>query len=148
MTSSGKNSDHDTAAALSQHSNNPKDAKDAKDAKDIKDNNAKGAAKSQKNTKGKTTKDAKQPVVPKVLPEPPVKRERQVEPSEEEEVVAGKVQEGDDVKVLSLGELQDAQVELPKYICPSSEEKSKQARIKDWLEKTSFAWANRNVPLL
>jgi hypothetical protein len=72
-------------------------------------------------------------------PEPePVKEEVKVEEPAPQE----------NIKVLSLHELQDGEAELPKYICPSSEEKSKQARVKDWLQKTGFAWANRNVPLL
>lgn len=36
---------------------------------------------------------------------------------------------------------------LPPYICPSSEERSRQEAIKDWLAKCSFDSANRCVPM-
>jgi hypothetical protein len=39
-------------------------------------------------------------------------------------------------------------IELPKFLCPSSELKSKQAAIKDWLARTNFNYSSRCVPLL
>lgn len=39
-------------------------------------------------------------------------------------------------------------IELPKFLCPSSELKSKQAAIKDWLARTNFVYSSRCVPLL
>ncbi|XP_062622181.1 serine/arginine repetitive matrix protein 1-like [Saccostrea cucullata] len=39
-------------------------------------------------------------------------------------------------------------IELPKFLCPSSELKSKQAAIKDWLARTNFAYSGRCVPLI
>ncbi|XP_076440984.1 uncharacterized protein LOC143280236 [Babylonia areolata] len=37
---------------------------------------------------------------------------------------------------------------LPRFLCPSSESKSRQAALKEWLAKTSFATACRTVPLM
>lgn len=39
-------------------------------------------------------------------------------------------------------------IELPKFLCPSSELKSKQAAIKDWLSRTNFTYSSRCVPLI
>ena len=54
----------------------------------------------------------------------------------------------EEVQVVTLQELREQKIELPNFICPSSEDKSRQSRIKDWLEKTTFTWASRAVPLL
>ena len=37
---------------------------------------------------------------------------------------------------------------LPNYICPSSEEKSREARIRHWLCESTFTCADRQVPLV
>ena len=51
-------------------------------------------------------------------------------------------------EILSLQDLRAKKLSLPDYICPSSEEKSRQAAVKEWIEKSSFPWALRTVPLL
>ena len=37
---------------------------------------------------------------------------------------------------------------LPKYLCPSSEKKSKEAAIKDWLFSSHFDYARGSIPLI
>ena len=37
---------------------------------------------------------------------------------------------------------------FPPYLCPSSEKKSREAAIKDWLAHTCFQTAHRGVPML
>ena len=89
-----------------------------------------------------------------VLKEPPSKpqnKELDNQPPPLEQLIPElkeneKKENGEEVQVIELKEI--AQEELPNFICPSSEEKSKQARIRDWLQNTSFSWANRNVPLI
>ena len=51
-------------------------------------------------------------------------------------------------EILSLQDLHVKKLSLPDYICPSSEEKFRQAAVKEWIEKSSFPWALRTVPLL
>ena len=51
-------------------------------------------------------------------------------------------------EILSLQDLHVKKLSLPDYICPSSEKKSRQAAVKEWIEKSSFPWALRTVPLL
>ncbi|KAL8583488.1 hypothetical protein ACOMHN_066239 [Nucella lapillus] len=63
-----------------------------------------------------------------------------------------KTGEGDRVGLAREGELvvgdgEEEMVLLPRFMCPSSESKSRQAAIKEWLAKTSFASACRTVPL-
>ncbi|KAK6180199.1 hypothetical protein SNE40_012391 [Patella caerulea] len=53
----------------------------------------------------------------------------------------------EDVNVINLDDLKEQKIELPKFICPSSETKSRQTAIKDWLASTSFTCANRQIPL-
>ncbi len=38
--------------------------------------------------------------------------------------------------------------EAPSYMCPSSEEKSKQAAVRQWIVTSNFLCAPDNVPLL
>ncbi|XP_064625385.1 uncharacterized protein LOC135486497 isoform X2 [Lineus longissimus] len=49
--------------------------------------------------------------------------------------------------ILTLQELQEKQLTLPEFKCPSSEEKSREYAIREWLKHTSFTIGNRNVPL-
>ncbi len=51
-------------------------------------------------------------------------------------------------QVLSLDDLAEQELLLPDYICPSSEDKSRQAAVREWIERSSFPWALRTVPLL
>lgn len=51
-------------------------------------------------------------------------------------------------KMLTLSELQEHDLPLPRYICPSSESKSREIAIKEWLASSRFLCANRNVPLV
>ena len=51
-------------------------------------------------------------------------------------------------EILSLQDLRTKKLSLPDLICPSSEEKSREAAVKEWIEKSSFPWALRTVPLL
>ena len=50
--------------------------------------------------------------------------------------------------VMSLEDLHNQRLSLPDFICPSSEEKSRQAAVREWIENSSFPWALRTVPLL
>ena len=50
-------------------------------------------------------------------------------------------------QILSLDDLAEQEL-LPDYICPSSEDKSRQAAVREWIERSSFPWALRTVPLL
>ena len=43
---------------------------------------------------------------------------------------------------------EEERVALPRFMCPSSESKSRQAAIKEWLAKTSFSTACRTLPLI
>lgn len=47
-----------------------------------------------------------------------------------------------------LEEEEEPEPVLPRFLCPSSEKKSKQVAIKEWLAKTSFATACRTVPIM
>lgn len=49
---------------------------------------------------------------------------------------------------VNLDDLQNHKLSLPDFICPSSEEKSRQAAVREWIEKSSFPWALRTIPLL
>ncbi|KAL8572269.1 hypothetical protein ACOMHN_022505 [Nucella lapillus] len=48
----------------------------------------------------------------------------------------------------AVGDDEEGEVVLPRFLCPSSESKSRQAAIKEWLAKTSFSSACRTVPLM
>jgi hypothetical protein len=50
--------------------------------------------------------------------------------------------------ILTLQELQEKELTLPEFKCPSSEEKSREYAIREWLKHTSFSIGDRNVPLL
>ena len=39
-------------------------------------------------------------------------------------------------------------LELPDFVCPSSEEKSKEVLVKEWLSRCNMAYAKRTLPLL
>ena len=45
-------------------------------------------------------------------------------------------------------ENEEEEVILPRFVCPSSETKSRQEAIKEWLAKTSFSTACRTLPLM
>ncbi|XP_076462394.1 uncharacterized protein LOC143294795 isoform X2 [Babylonia areolata] len=45
-------------------------------------------------------------------------------------------------------EEEEEEAALPRFLCPSSESKSRQAALKEWLVKTSFSAACRTVPLM
>ena len=49
----------------------------------------------------------------------------------------------------SAGDLEEEPtIELPTFLCPSSEKKSRHEAIKHWLAKTSYTLAEKTVPLL
>ena len=41
-----------------------------------------------------------------------------------------------------------ALLELPDFVCPSSEEKSKEVLVKEWLSRCNMSYAKRSLPLL
>lgn len=45
-------------------------------------------------------------------------------------------------------EVKEPEVHLPPFLCPSSERKSREAALKDWLSNTCFQSGNRHVPLV
>ncbi|KAK2151887.1 hypothetical protein LSH36_347g01027 [Paralvinella palmiformis] len=51
-------------------------------------------------------------------------------------------------KVVNLNDLRANSWSLPDFICPTSEEKSKQARMAAWLQTSNFTNARKTVPLL
>ena len=53
-----------------------------------------------------------------------------------------------DEHVANLDETTEDRSCLPDFICPTSEDKSKEARMRHWLRTNNFTWANRSVPLL
>lgn len=52
------------------------------------------------------------------------------------------------VVITNADDVIEDHIELPKFLCPSSELKSKQAAIKDWLARTNFNHSSRCVPLI
>lgn len=54
----------------------------------------------------------------------------------------------DNQNISDFESIDDTPSYLPKFVCPSSVRKSKQAAIKEWLATTNFRHAERCVPLL
>ncbi|KAL3869752.1 hypothetical protein ACJMK2_042393 [Sinanodonta woodiana] len=50
--------------------------------------------------------------------------------------------------LVNLSESKEEVIRLPDFICRTSERKSRDAAVKDWLASTNFRYANRCVPLL
>ncbi|ESP00541.1 hypothetical protein LOTGIDRAFT_157815 [Lottia gigantea] len=85
------------------------------------------------------------------LPEPPVKTAAQLaeELLNPDDVVGGDNPElvREEFNILNLEDVKERQIELPKFLCPSSEEKSRQVAIKDWLAGTCFTSARHQIPM-
>ncbi|CAH1774918.1 unnamed protein product [Owenia fusiformis] len=54
----------------------------------------------------------------------------------------------EEMLIVTLDDIQDEELPLPDYICPSSADKSKEAAIRNWLKETKFTTANKTLPLL
>ena len=52
------------------------------------------------------------------------------------------------IEVMNLNDLKRKRRKLPDFICPSSEDKSRESAVLDWLETTSIHWAMKTSPLL
>ncbi len=65
--------------------------------------------------------------------------------AEELETGVDNVVKPEQITVVHLKDID--QYQLPGFICPSSETKSREAAVKDWLKKTTFPWALRSLPL-
>ena len=100
----------------------------------------------------KTRPEVKSPE--KSKPEVPLKSALK-KPLEEVKALPGspvedgtEVKKGDPVNILNLNDLKRIRVKLPDFICPSSQDKSKESAVLDWLETTSNHWAMKTSPLL
>lgn len=55
---------------------------------------------------------------------------------------------GNEFKEEVIEEEKEVEIKLPSFICPSSERKSREAALKNWLATTCFSSGHREIPIL
>ena len=69
---------------------------------------------------------------------------KEVQESDNKQIVENDAES--DTSIINLSEI--SQYNLPSFLCPSSERKSREAAIKDWLNHTCFRSGHKAVPIV